>query len=51
MNEEQFEKIASEAITQAEQIDCSLDDFCDGLKAMIDVLRERHEQVENELGR
>ena len=44
-----FERIAQEAIQEAEQVKCSLSDFRDGLKTMVEALRLRLEQVNDEL--
>lgn len=51
MSEEKFEQIATQAVTEAEGVECSLEEFADGLRAMISVLQERYEQVNDELGR
>ncbi len=48
--EERFEKIATDAIQLAEKIECPLAEYRDGLKAMIDVLKERYDQVNDEVG-
>lgn len=50
MEENRFEEIASEAIRQAEAVDCSLPEFRDGLKAVIEALQERYDQVCAEIG-
>lgn len=48
--EAQFEKLANDAVEKAEAVSCSLSDFAAGLDAMIGVLRQRLEQVNDELG-
>lgn len=49
IDEEQFLDIASDAIQKAESVDCSFADFCEGLTILLDELRARHEQAEDEL--
>lgn len=46
----EFEKIAQRAVREAERVKCPLPDFRDGLKAMIEVLRERLEHANTECG-
>ncbi len=46
---EEFESIASVAIEDAEQIECSLTVFAEGLEAMVETLQFRLEQVQDEI--
>lgn len=39
--EEQFEKIAEDAISKAEGVKCSIGDFREGLKTMVGAMRSR----------
>ena len=39
--EAEFEEIARECISKAEKVKCSLEDFAEGLKRIIEELRER----------
>ena len=48
--EETFEALAQEAIGKAEEVDCPLAQYRDGLKVMLEALRSRLEQVNEELG-
>jgi hypothetical protein len=41
--EEEFEEIIQEAISKAEQVDCSMEDFEEGLKGMEMSIRTRIE--------
>jgi hypothetical protein len=45
---ERFEKIASEAIIEAEAVKCSSLDFVAGLRSIMISIRERLEQAESE---
>lgn len=47
--EEKFEMIIEEAIREAEHVECPLEEFCDGLRAMKDALDVRLEVSEQEL--
>jgi hypothetical protein len=47
--DDQFQAIADEAIEAAEQIDCSLVEFVDGLGTIIDALRDRKSVSEEEI--
>jgi hypothetical protein len=46
---ETFEELAQDAIREAEQIECSLEQFKDGLRTMRDAFQTRYEQVCEEL--
>jgi len=50
MPDSRWEEIMRAAIEEAEAIDCSLPEFCEGLKEMKSMLDERVEQVRNEVG-
>ena len=47
--EEVFYDIASRAILQAEEVECSLDEFMDGLSIIFEEARTRRDQVRREL--
>ena len=47
--EETFTAIVRGAISLAEQVECSLEDFADGLDTMVDELRKRASLVQDEL--
>lgn len=47
--EDRFQSIASTAILDAELIECSLEEFLEGLKTMASELNSRVEQVTDEL--
>lgn len=40
---EEFEKIAQDAILKAERVECSIEEFCEGLESMIQELQSRLE--------
>ena len=39
--EEEWERIAQEAISEAEQVECSMEDFLDGLKDIASTILDR----------
>lgn len=41
--EKQFETIAEEAVKAAEKVQCTIEDFAEGLKMIEDSVRERRE--------
>ena len=43
--EETFEKIAQEAVEQAERVECPFLDFKKGLRTMLGIVKERYEQA------
>ncbi len=47
--EETFERLAEEAIEKASGVECSLSEFRDGLKTMIEALQMRVRQVGDEI--
>ena len=49
--EDVFEKMAEDLIADAEGVDCPLSEFRDGLRTILDAVRERLSLVEDELGR
>jgi hypothetical protein len=48
--EAKFEALAQTAVEEAEAVPCSLSDFAAGLDIMVDCLRQRLDQVNEELG-
>jgi hypothetical protein len=49
--EQEFEKIAEEAISKAEHVDCSFARFIDGLKDIETTIRDRREMAQHEQDR
>jgi hypothetical protein len=46
--EDQFEKIAEDAILKAEKVDCSFDEFVGGLSGIMITIKERWELAVDE---
>lgn len=46
---DKFEKIAQTAIEEASKIECSLEEFYDGLDTMLSAIETRKDQVEEEI--
>jgi hypothetical protein len=47
----EFEDIINEAIIKAEHVNCSFEEFVEGMREMVDTLTERFESAEEELKR
>ena len=48
--EKRFEEVAEKAAEKAEQIECSLAEYRDGLRVIVAALTHRLDQVNEELG-
>lgn len=47
--EEEFERIAQDAINEAQEVKCDFAEFVEGLKVMVQTIQDRYEQAASEL--